>query len=151
VKPTTKAELALNGMVELAKLRQPKPLPLAQLAKKQNISLSYLEQIFASLRRRDLVLSIRGPGGGYILARSSKTITAGEIISAVDDQKTRNARVGGELGGDYSIIEQNVDKFWNLMKEQTIDLYHQVSLQDVADGNVVMAENIQDLSPQAAE
>ncbi|MFL2771600.1 MAG: Rrf2 family transcriptional regulator [Rhodospirillaceae bacterium] len=151
MKPTTKSELALNGMVELAKLRHPKPLALAQLAKKQTISLSYLEQIFAALRRSGLVLSVRGPGGGYLLARSSETITAGEIVSAVDSPKTRKARNISELEGNYSAIERNVDAFWSLMKGRTIELYHQISLQDIVDGNLLVEENIQDLSPQAAE
>jgi len=90
VKPTTKAKLALNGLFELARMRPAKPLALSQLAEKQAISLSYLEQVFTSLRRNGLVLSVRGSGGGYLLAKPAGKIMTGDIISAVNGSSQIN-------------------------------------------------------------
>ncbi|HZQ75636.1 MAG TPA: Fe-S cluster assembly transcriptional regulator IscR [Burkholderiales bacterium] len=82
---TTKGRFAVTAMVDLA-LRQTRgPVTLAAISERQHISLSYLEQLFGKLRRHKLVTSVRGPGGGYNLARQPQTITVAEIISAVDE------------------------------------------------------------------
>ena len=84
MRPSTKAELALNGLVALADIKQSNPVSLSVLAKEQNISLSYLEQVFSSLKNKGLVKGVRGPGGGYILARHPREITIDEILVAID-------------------------------------------------------------------
>ena len=82
---TTKGRFAVTAMLDLA-LRQHKgPVTLAGISERQDISLSYLEQLFGKLRRAELVESIRGPGGGYCLARQPAAITVADIIIAVDE------------------------------------------------------------------
>ena len=82
---TTKGRYAVMAMVDLAKHSQGRPVALADVAERQGISLSYLEQLVAKLRRNELVNSVRGPGGGYLLARPSVEMTIAEIILAVDE------------------------------------------------------------------
>jgi Rrf2 family transcriptional regulator, iron-sulfur cluster assembly transcription factor len=77
---------AISAMINLALVTQPKSITLGKIARLDNISVSYLEQIFAGLRRHGLVEGVRGPGGGYYLARAAEEITVAEIIAAVDKQ-----------------------------------------------------------------
>ena len=85
MKLSTKGRYAVMAMVDLARHAQAKPVSLSDIATRQEISLSYLEQLFARLRRADLVKSVRGPGGGYRLARGSAETRVSEIILAVDE------------------------------------------------------------------
>ena len=82
---TTKGRFAVTAMVDLAMSQGKHPVSLAAISQRQKISLSYLEQLFGKLRRRELVDSVRGPGGGYRLARSPETISVADIILAVDE------------------------------------------------------------------
>src|SRR4051812_19348677 len=82
---TTKGRFAVTAMVDLALNDGPGPVTLAEISSRQKISLSYLEQLFGKLRRRELVESVRGPGGGYRLARQPERISVSEIILAVDE------------------------------------------------------------------
>ncbi len=82
---TTKGRFAVTAMLDLALQGGGGPVNLAGISERQSISLSYLEQLFAKLRRRALVESVRGPGGGYTLAREPGAVTVAEIISAVDE------------------------------------------------------------------
>ena len=148
MKPSTKSELAINGMIELAKTRPAKPIALAHLAKKQAISLSYLEQVFAGLRRGGLVLSARGPGGGYVLARPADKISAGQIISAVD---SAHLAVPSEAQHESEAENASGHKFWNYMSGRVIDLYGQITLHDIVEGNMGPVETHEDTVPQAAE
>ena len=83
---TTKGRFAVTAMVDLALNNGGGPVTLAQISERQKISLSYLEQLFGKLRRRDIVESVRGPGGGYLLGRDMSALTVSEIIQAVDEQ-----------------------------------------------------------------
>lgn len=82
---TTKGRFAVTAMIDLASREGEGPVTLAGIAERQRISLSYLEQLFGKLRRYQLVSSVRGPGGGYRLARDMNTITVADIIVAVDE------------------------------------------------------------------
>jgi len=82
---TTKGRYAVTAMLDLAMHAQSGPICLADISKRQEISLSYLEQLFARLRRAELVASVRGPGGGYLLARAPETISVARVIDAVDE------------------------------------------------------------------
>ena len=82
---TTKGRFAVTAMIDLAARQTDGPVTLAGIAERQKISLSYLEQLFGKLRRYKLVTSVRGPGGGYRLARDMRTITVTDIIIAVDE------------------------------------------------------------------
>lgn len=82
---TTKGRYAVTAMLDLAIHHGNGPITLADIAQRQGISLSYLEQLFSRLRKRSLVASVRGPGGGYSLARDAEHINVAEVISAVDE------------------------------------------------------------------
>ena len=82
---TTKGRYAVTAMLDLALNSQSGPVSLADIARRQSISLSYLEQLFAKLRHRGLVCSVRGPGGGYRLQALPETIHVAKIIDAVDE------------------------------------------------------------------
>lgn len=85
MKISTKGHYAVQAMVDLATQRDNFPVSLASISLRQDISLSYLEQLFFKLRKAKLVKSVRGPGGGYLLAKSFSDVTVGEIFSAVDE------------------------------------------------------------------
>ena len=82
---TTKGRFAVTAMLDLALHAGKGPVTLAGISGRQKISLSYLEQLFGKLRRRKLVVSVRGPGGGYNLARTASQVTLADIISAVEE------------------------------------------------------------------
>ena len=82
---TAKGRYAVTAMLDLALHTQKGPVSLAEISKRQGISLSYLEQLFAKLRRNELVSSVRGPGGGYTLSRDSAEIFVAQIVDAVNE------------------------------------------------------------------
>jgi Rrf2 family iron-sulfur cluster assembly transcriptional regulator len=82
---TTKGRFAVTALLDLAMQRSARPVTLAEISQRQEISLSYLEQLFAKLRQRALVDSVRGPGGGYCLAKDMGQVSIAEIILAVDE------------------------------------------------------------------
>ena len=85
MKLSTKGRYAVMAMVDLASTSQGRPVSLADIAERQEISLSYLEQLFAKLRRGGLVSSVRGPGGGYLLAHTAEETRISDVILAVDE------------------------------------------------------------------
>ena len=82
---TTKGRYAVTAMLDLAINATKKPVSLADISRRQDISLSYLEQLFSKLRQQELVRSVRGPGGGYRLSRAGDKICVAEIIDAVNE------------------------------------------------------------------
>ncbi len=92
---TTKGRYAVTAMLDLALHATENPVPLAEISRRQGISLSYLEQLFSRLRRQGLVDSARGPGGGYRLARASSEIAVVDVINAIDEN-VDVTRCGGQ-------------------------------------------------------
>jgi Rrf2 family iron-sulfur cluster assembly transcriptional regulator len=86
VRLTTKGRYAVTAMLDLAYHSKEHPITLTDIATRQTISLSYLEQLFSRLRRAGMVHGVRGPGGGYTLSRAASEINIAEIIAAVDEQ-----------------------------------------------------------------
>ena len=82
---TTRGRYAVTAMLDLTLHAQGGPVPLADIADRQSISLSYLEQLFSRLRQCDLDVSVRGPGGGYYLRRASDSIYVAQVIDAVNE------------------------------------------------------------------
>lgn len=82
---TTKGRFAVTAMIDLALRQHEGPVTLAGISERQRISLSYLEQLFGKLRRHALVASVRGPGGGYCLAKAMESVSVADIIHAVDE------------------------------------------------------------------
>ena len=93
MKVSTKGRYGLRALVDMAANSQERPISLIQTAKRQNISLNYLEQVFGILRKAGIVASVKGAGGGYKLARSAGSITVKEILEALE--------------GEFSIIDKN--------------------------------------------
>ncbi len=89
MKLSTKGRYAVMAMVDLATHARGRPVVLADIAERQSISLSYLEQLFAKLRRADLIASVRGPGGGYLLAQPADQTPVADIVMAVDEPARR--------------------------------------------------------------
>jgi Rrf2 family iron-sulfur cluster assembly transcriptional regulator len=98
---TSKGRYAVTAMLDVALHSQENPVPLADISERQGISLSYLEQLFAKLRKAGLVASVRGPGGGYRLGEDAFSISVGRIIDAVDESvdATKCAGKGDCQGG----------------------------------------------------
>lgn len=91
MKLATKARYGVTAMMDLAINENIRPVTLADISQYQGISLSYLEQLFAKLRSRDLVRGVRGPGGGYRLARSASEISIAQIVSAINDTEDKSS------------------------------------------------------------
>jgi Rrf2 family transcriptional regulator, iron-sulfur cluster assembly transcription factor len=89
---TTKGRFAVTAMIDLALREHSGPVTLAGISERQKISLSYLEQLFGKLRRREIVSSVRGPGGGYCLAKPLDVVSVADIIHAVDESLDAAAR-----------------------------------------------------------
>jgi Rrf2 family transcriptional regulator, iron-sulfur cluster assembly transcription factor len=87
---STKGRLAVNALIDLALRESAGPVALASISERQQVSLSYLEQLFSRLRRQGMVESTRGPGGGYTLGRPADRISVADVVSAVDDPLDHN-------------------------------------------------------------
>jgi Rrf2 family transcriptional regulator, iron-sulfur cluster assembly transcription factor len=88
---STKGRLAVNALIDLALRESAGPVALASISERQQVSLSYLEQLFSRLRRQGMVQSTRGPGGGYTLGRPAEQISVADVVSAVDEPMDRHA------------------------------------------------------------
>lgn len=131
---TTKGRFAVTAMIDLA-LRQDKgPVTLAGISQRQAISLSYLEQLFGKLRRHEIVESVRGPGGGYNLARKAQLVTVADIIIAVDEplDATQCGSKGNCHGSDHENgIHCMTHDLWTTLNAKMVDYLDSVSLQDL--------------------
>ena len=126
---TTKGRFAVTAMVDLSMRQTRGPVTLSAISERQHISLSYLEQLFGKLRRAKLVSSVRGPGGGYNLAKPIADITVSEIISAVDETVDATQCAGKEnCDDDRRCITHDL---WATLNEKMNDYLTSVSLADV--------------------
>ena len=99
MKLAAKARMAVTGMADIAAFGGDTPIPLSVIAERQRLSLAFLEQIFAKLRRAGLVESRRGATGGYVLTRPAETVTLAEIVAAVDEEVRSTACQPGAAHG----------------------------------------------------
>lgn len=105
---------------------------LADISDRQGISLAYLEQLFVKLRRAEIVESVRGPGGGYRLARDPAHIRVSEILGAVDETMDALTRGAGASGGDQGTAAQGLtEKLWEQLSAHVYVFLHQTRLSDV--------------------
>jgi Rrf2 family transcriptional regulator, iron-sulfur cluster assembly transcription factor len=130
---TTKGRFAVTAMMDLALRDSTGPVTLAEISSRQKISLSYLEQLFGKLRRRELVDSVRGPGGGYRLARDTARISVAEIILAVDEPIDATQCAGKENCRD----EQKclTHDLWATLNERIFEYLEGVSLRQLVDNH----------------
>jgi Rrf2 family iron-sulfur cluster assembly transcriptional regulator len=128
---TTKGRYAVTAMLDLAIHQGQGPIALADIAHRQGISLSYLEQLFSKLRKRSLVSSVRGPGGGYNLARPASEIPVAEVIAAVDE-RVDTTRCGG-AGNCQNDGPCLTHELWLDLSNRIYDHLSQISLQHLVD------------------
>lgn len=138
MKLSTKGRYAVMAMVDLASHSRGKPVALADVASRQEISLSYLEQLFSKLRRGGVVKSVRGPGGGYLLARSEAETRVSDIILAVDEPIQATRCTPGQPSGCHSNKTRCLTHdLWEELGNQIYLYLSSVSLADVVDKRVL--------------
>ena len=126
---TTKGRFAVTAMIDLALHGGEGPVTLAGISDRQKISLSYLEQLFGKLRRKNLVESVRGPGGGYCLARSMALISVADVVRAVDE-----ALDATQCGGRENCRDEErcmTHELWTTLNFKMYEYLESVSLADL--------------------
>ena len=142
---STKGRYAVMAMADLAKRGGGRAVTLHEIAARQDISLPYLEQLFARLRRRGLVKSVRGPGGGYRLAQAAAQLCVADIVTAVDEP-LEAVRCGGGPAGCMPGGERCLTHdLWDELGRHIHDYLASVSLDDVVSGKLA-----QHRTPEAA-
>ncbi|AYA65162.1 MULTISPECIES: Fe-S cluster assembly transcriptional regulator IscR [unclassified Alteromonas] len=139
MKLTSKGRYAVTAMLDVALHSTRGPVPLADISERQEISLSYLEQLFSRLRKEKLVDSVRGPGGGYLLGRDAMRIAVGEVIRAVDESvdatrcQGQADCQGGERCLTHSLWQDLSDRISVFLDSITLgELMSQREVQEVA-------------------
>ncbi|HTQ74436.1 MAG TPA: Fe-S cluster assembly transcriptional regulator IscR [Burkholderiales bacterium] len=126
---TTKGRFAVTAMLDLAMHGGKRPVTLAGISQRQSISLSYLEQLFGKLRRHTLVESVRGPGGGYTLARDLAKVSVADIITAVDEPLDAT-----QCGGKENCQEERrcmTHELWATLNDKMYEYLDSVKLSDL--------------------
>ena len=131
---TTKGRYAVTAMLDLAVHNTDGPIALADISERQGISLSYLEQLFAKLRKTGLVASTRGPGGGYCLGKPAVEIAVADVIAAVDESVDAT-RCGGQKNCQHDLPCLTHD-LWEDLNRQIRSFLSGVSLGDLINRNV---------------
>jgi Rrf2 family iron-sulfur cluster assembly transcriptional regulator len=138
VKLSTKGRYAVMAMVDLAMFGHEGPVSLGDIADRQEISVSYLEQLFAKLRRNGLVKSVRGPGGGYVLGHLPDELRVSDIVRAVDESlKQTRCKVGSAAGCSGSQGRCVTHDLWEELGNQIHLFLSSVTLADVASRRVL--------------
>ena len=132
MKLSTKGRYAMVALADIALQQGDTLVTLGEISKRQDISLPYLEQLFVKLRRAELVASVRGPGGGYRLARSASDIRVSDILAAVDetvDALHKGAGASGAASG--SKAQSMTNRLWEGLSAHVYVFLHQTRLSDV--------------------
>lgn len=143
MKLTSKGRYAVTAILDLAFHAQAGPVALSHISRRQDISLSYLEQLFTRLRKQQLVSSTRGPGGGYSLSRPASEIAVAEVIAAVDEA-VDTTRCSGAVNchdGQQCLTHE----LWDDLSQQIYEFLDDISLQDLmAEGAIQKVAERQD-------
>ena len=136
MKLTTKGRYAVMAMADLALFRDKGPISLTDISLRQNISLAYLEQIFIKLKHKNLVKSIRGAQGGYVLDTSPEEIKISNIISAVDEEiKTLNCKKESKRGCNNKSSKCITHNLWDQLDQHIKSFFEKIKLQDLVKKN----------------
>jgi len=143
---STKGRFAVTAMIDVALREKLGPVPLSDIAVRQQISLSYLEQMFSKLRQHGLVASTRGPGGGYALGQQADRITVADIIGAVEDDTDRSTKgaphhaktASGSAGKDMA------QDLWDSLNTKMMDYMQSVTLRSLALGQLAKGVRIEE-------
>jgi len=150
---TTKGRFAVTAMIDLALHEEQGPVTLAGISARQRISLSYLEQLFSKLRRHAVVESVRGPGGGYTLARRAQDVSVADIVMAVDEpiDATQCGGRGTCEGEDIPDGRCMTHELWSTLTRKMVEYLDSVSLKDLVmqqqrrqDGTAILHDRRQD-------
>jgi Rrf2 family transcriptional regulator, iron-sulfur cluster assembly transcription factor len=141
---TTKGRFAVTAMIDLGLREHNGPVALAAISARQQISLSYLEQLFGKLRRHELVESTRGPGGGYTLGRKAEEITVADIIVAVDEPIDATGCAGKEncMGDDGGRCMTH--DLWTSLNAKMIEFLDSISLRKLVDDQIARGVSIEE-------
>jgi len=132
MKLTNKGRYAVMAMAELAKHNIKKPINLSEISIRQGISISFLEQIFLKLKNKDLVQSLRGPSGGYILNKSPEEIKLSNIIEAVDEKvKTLRCKKDSKKGCNGKSIKCITHDLWAELEHHIMYFFEKNTLKDI--------------------
>jgi Rrf2 family iron-sulfur cluster assembly transcriptional regulator len=137
MKLSTKGRYAVVALADIA-LQPPEDLvSLSEISKRQDISLPYLEQLFVKLRRAELVMSVRGPGGGYRLARPKSEIRVADILAAVDETVSALHTGAGASGGSCGSRAQSMaNRLWEGLSAHVYVFLHQTRLSDIVENEL---------------
>lgn len=133
MKLSTKGRYAVVALVDLAHAEDESPISLAEISRRQDISLPYLEQLFVRLRRAGLVTSARGPGGGYRLAHDPADIPISDVLAAVDETVSAlhvGAGASGAVSG--SMAQSLSNRLWQSLSAHVYVFLHNTTLEQVA-------------------
>ena len=147
---TTKGRFAVTAMIDLALRSKAGPVALAAISQRQQISLSYLEQLFGKLRRHELVESTRGPGGGYSLGRAAGEITVADIIVAVDEPIDATGCAGKESCMGEDTGKCMTHDLWTALNAKMIEYLDSISLQKLVDEQLAKGVSIDAVSIKRA-
>ncbi|WP_299420803.1 Rrf2 family transcriptional regulator [uncultured Shimia sp.] len=137
MKLSTKGRYAVVALADIA-LQPPEDLvSLSEISKRQSISLPYLEQLFVKLRRAELVVSVRGPGGGYRLARPKSEIRVADVLAAVDETVSALHTGAGASGGSSGSRAQSMaNRLWEGLSAHVYVFLHQTRLSDIVENDL---------------
>ena len=138
---TTKGRYSVMAMVDLALNDKGQPVSLSEIAQRQNIALSYLEQIFNRLRKAGLVVSVRGPGGGYKVAKFFGEVKISEIVLAVEESIKMTRCSDGSDGCMSDKTKCVTHNLWEGLGNQINGYLESITLQDVCLKNIPLANN----------
>ena len=137
MKLSTKGRYATVAMADLALSARENLVNLGEISKRQNISMPYLEQLFVKLRRSKLVISVRGPGGGYRLAKPSYEIRIVDILTAVEESVDAMSQGAGASGGlSGSQAQSMANRLWEGLSAHVFVYLHQTRLSDVVENDL---------------
>ena len=138
MKLTTKGRYAVMAMADLALFKGKGPISLTDISLRQNISLAYLEQIFIKLKQENLVKSVRGAKGGYVLDAPPEEIKISNIISAVDEEiKTLNCKKESKRGCNNKSSKCITHNLWDQLDQHINSFFEKVKLQDLVKKNQI--------------
>ena len=132
MKLTSKGRYAVMAMADLAKYEAQKPINLTEISLRQGISLSFLEQLFLKLKKNNLVLSARGPNGGYILSKEPSEIKLSSIINAVDEKiKTVKCKRESKKGCNGKAVKCITHDLWDELENHINTFFEKNTLKDI--------------------
>jgi Rrf2 family iron-sulfur cluster assembly transcriptional regulator len=142
---TTKGRFAVTAMIDLALREHVGPVALAAISQRQQISLSYLEQLFGKLRRHGLVESTRGPGGGYSLGKKSDDITVADIIVAVDEPIDATGCGGRENCMGEAVGRCMTHDLWTNLNVRMVEYLKSIALKKLVDEQLAKGVAIEEI------